>query len=307
MEIECVYDATRDKRRKIHWERTETEAGLQKELLQRLFELIRVGDGEVSRLLQDDADVARLAQRLGFTVPEYAAQTWPYARATSGGEVEDDVSQRSELQKRGALHSQADDRMETEPGTVRSTRTDSSGQSNIPTFSEPGMSDARNQYRIFCSRDHAIPSIESIRVFGELPFPPTEISTNYGSIKLHQQQILDLRIPEYLIQPLLFDEERCPMAAVYTDFRDYGRRQIADGQSIDTVLGSTKVDVGLYLRERKPGDPHTPATWACEFMRLLNDFDTYVALAFIFTHARFMRVSIEIIKVIRGDTANDII
>ena len=264
-------------------------------------------------MLQDDVHIRGLALRLGFVVPEYAetlgAPAWPYARATGRGEVEDDVSQRSELQKRGKRQSPADDRgaMEIDPSTAGSSRTDSSNQSSHPTVSSPGMSEVRDQYRIFCSRDHTTPSIESIRVYGELPFAPTEITTSYGSIKIHQQQVLDLRIPEYLIQPLLFDEERCPMAAVYTDFRDYGRRQIADGQPVETVLGSSKVDVGLYLRERRPGDPHTPATWACEFMRLLDDFDTYVALAFIFTHARFMRVSIEMLKVSRGATADRII
>ncbi|OQV06006.1 hypothetical protein CLAIMM_10649 [Cladophialophora immunda] len=186
--------------------------------------------------------------------------------------------------------------METDPPTVRSSSAGSSDHSIAPTFSEmlmpsPGVLDASDQHRIFCSRDHHVPIIESISIFGEIPLPPTEITTSHGSITLQQQQILNLRIPEYLILPLLFDEERYPMAAVYTDFRDYGRRQLAEGQSLETVLGSSKVDLALYLRERQPGDQHTPATWACEFMRLLKDFDTYVALACIFTYARFMRVS----------------
>ncbi|KAJ9607670.1 hypothetical protein H2200_007748 [Cladophialophora chaetospira] len=307
LEIECVYDASQDKRRKIHWERAETESTLQKELLQRLFDLIRAGDGEVHRLLIKDSHSRELAQRLGLEVPEYVeqlqTQTWPYARTTSHGEVEDDVSQREELEKRQSNRRPAEEggAMELDPPTARTSRTGSTEHSIVPTFSEmlmpsPGTSDARDQYRIFCSSDHRVPSIESISVFGEIRLAPTKVTTSYGSITLQQQQTVNLRIPEYLIQPLLFDEERCPMAAVYTDFRDYGRRQLAEGQSLETVLGSSKVDLALYFRERRPGDPHTPATWACEFMRLLKDFDTYVALACIFTYARFMRVSPRLAK-----------
>ena len=92
---------------------------------------------------------------------------------------------------------------------------------------------------------------------------------------------------------MLFEEERCPLAAVYTDFRDYGRRQLAEGTPAEVVLGSPKVELTLFFRDRKHGDPHTPATWACEYMRLLKDLDIFVVLAFIFTYARFMRVSFD--------------
>ncbi|KIW67477.1 hypothetical protein, variant [Phialophora macrospora] len=302
LDIECVYDVTQDKRRKIHWERAETEATLQRELLNRLFELIRAGDGEVHRMLRQDARVEELAQRLGIQVPEYVerlqSRSWPYARNTRLGQVEDDVSQRAELQRRHATSRGAGEggTMEPDSSTVMSSRTGSSDRSNFAALSDmnmqsPGVSDARNHYRVFCSGNHMAPSMETISIFGDIPFPPAEIKTAYGSVTLRQQQVLNLRIPEFLIQPLLFDEERCPMAAVYTDFRDYGRRQIAEGRPIESVLGSPKVDLALYFRDRQSDDPHTPATWACEFMRLLKGFDTYVALAWIFTYASFMRVS----------------
>ena len=278
------------------------EAALHKELLHRLFELIRAGNGEVHKILQEDAHSRALAQQLGMEVPEYVerlqAQSLPYARETSRGQIEGDVSQREALQRRRAITGGADNRgaMETDPPTVVSSRSGTSDQSNPPALADlvmasSGIPDARDQYRLFCFTDHTAPSIEIISIFGEIPFPPAEIMTTHGSRTLRQQQVLNLRIPEYLIQPLLFGEERCPMAAVYTDFRDYGRRQIAAGMSAEAVLGSPKIDLALYLRERKADDPHTPATWACEFMRLLKDFDIYVALACIFTYARFMHVS----------------
>ncbi|OCT51917.1 hypothetical protein CLCR_08992 [Cladophialophora carrionii] len=253
-------------------------------------------------MLRQDARSQELAQRLGMEVPEYLERlqnrSWRYARDTSRGQVEDDVSQRAQLQRRHAASRGAGEegRMESESSTAMHSRTGSSDQSTPVPFSDmnmrsPAVSDARTHFRVFCSGDHTAPTIETISIFGDIPFPPAEIKTEYGYVTLRQQQVLNLRVPEYLIQPLLFDEERCPMAAVYTDFRDYGRRQIAEGKPLESVLGSPKVDLALYLRERQPGDPHTPATWACEFMRLLKDCDTYVALAYIFTYARFMRVS----------------
>jgi hypothetical protein len=292
---------TQDKRRKVHWERAQTEATLQRELLDRLFGLIRAGDGEVHRMLREDAHVRKLAQRLGMEVPEYVgrlqSQSWPYVRDTRLGQVEDDVSQRAELQRRHATPRGAGEEGTTEPdsSTVMRSPTGSSDRSNFAALFDmnmqsPGVPDARDHYRVFCSGNHTAPSIETISIFGDISFPPVEIKTGYGSVTLRQQQVLNLRIPEFLIQPLLFDEERCPMAAVYTDFRDYGRRQIAEGRPTESVLGSPKVDLALYFRERRPEDPHTPATWACEFMRLLKGFDTFVALAYIFTYASFMRV-----------------
>ncbi|EXJ58891.1 hypothetical protein A1O7_06321 [Cladophialophora yegresii CBS 114405] len=254
-------------------------------------------------MLRQDARSQELAQRLGMEMPEYIdklqKRNWPYARDTDRGQVENDVSQRGQLQRRRATPRGSGEggTMESDPSTMIHSQIESSDQSTSAAPSDmnarsPGVSDARDHFRVFCSGNHTAPSIEIISIFGEMTFLPVEVKTTYGTITLRQQQLLDLRIPEYLIQPLLFDEERCPLAAVYTDFRDYGRRQIAEGQPVESVLGNPKVDLALYFRDRQPDDPHTPATWACEFMRLLTGFDTYVALAYIFTYARFMRWSI---------------
>ena len=172
----------------------------------------------------------------------------------------------------------------------------SQGPSSSPQFDLSALSDIteessvqfdpRNRYRIFCSKEHQIPNIKSLTVFGSPPFPLTEEVRNSQS-----QQGLNLHIPEYLIMPSLFEEARCPLAAVYTDFRDWGRRRLTEGAPIEAVLGTSRVELTLYFRQRRPEDPHTPNTWACEYMRLLKDFDFYVSLACIFTHTHFMRVS----------------
>jgi len=228
--------------------------------------------------------------------PEYATTSsqhmeagfWPVARKTRRERIGKDVSQREELEKRHAISLGGD------TGAAETDPSSSGDGSSFPTLSNipllsPGQADPREQYRIFCPKDHTMPNIEAISIFGDIPFSPAEIVTTHGSVTLRHQHTVNLRIPEYLIQPMLFDEERCPMAAAYTDFRDYGRRQLAAGNPIETVLGSPKVDLALYFRERRPEDPHTPNTWACEYMRLLTDLDIFVALACVFTYARFMR------------------
>ena len=260
-------------------------------------------------MLENDAHVQELVQRLGLEEQEYAAkpaqptksEPWPFARVTDrGGHIQEDVGQKDQLKKKRAMPKSPEGTfaIDTDSSVVSSSHHASSGeQSELPTLSDVAMpspepSDPREKYRIHCPAHHKIPSIEAISIFGDMALPPTQVATSFGPIILRQQQTLDLRVPEYLIQPLLFDEERCPMAAVYTDFRDYGRRQITAGEPIDTVLGSPEVDLAVFFRERTPEDPHTPSTWACEYMRLLKDYDIFVALAHVFTYARFMRWAI---------------
>jgi hypothetical protein len=269
-------------------------------MLHRVFELIRPEDTDVQKRLMGDAHLQELAQSLGIedvvcTALSFApnkTDSPPYARNMSQGYVREDVSQKGESERRHAVSQKS--------GDTAVVETDHSSSGDQPTFPAPndihmpslGLTDSREQYRIFCSRGRPIPKMEAISIFGKMFFPPHEMVTTYGSITFQQEQMLDLRIPEYLIQPILFDEERCPMAAVYIVFRDYGRRKLAVGMPLETVLGSPEVDLSLYFRERRPEDLHTPSTWACEYMRRLKDFDVYVALACIFTYARFMRVSI---------------
>ncbi|OAP60998.1 hypothetical protein AYL99_06002 [Fonsecaea erecta] len=305
--LQCIYDASLDRRRKIHWERAETESALQKEMLQRLLQLIHSGSDEIRKSLRDDAHIQTLAQRLGIDPSEYAVtsshpESWAatHARKTDLNEFGEDVSQKEELIRRqgvppaeGPLHFA----FETDPSTILTSRAGShDDQWHLPMVSgvatqSPRRPDPRDPFRIFCFRDHDTPSVESISVFGDSSFLSATARASQV-LTLQGEQTLRLDIPEYLIQPILFEGERCPMAAVYTDFRDYGRRQLAAGFPVEVVLGSAQVDLALYFREREPEDPHTPATWACEYMRLLKNFDVYVALAWIFTYAHFMRWTI---------------
>ncbi|EXJ71372.1 uncharacterized protein A1O5_05179 [Cladophialophora psammophila CBS 110553] len=299
-------------RRKIHWERAETESALQKEMVQRLLQLIYSGDDEIRKRLRDDSQIQVLAERLGLDEPELAAtssasshaeQHEPWflfqARTTDREQFEDDVSQKGELTRRRAilLEGTPEAAPEAGPSNILTSPAGSyDDQWYLPILSDATLqtlrpTDPRDQYRIFCLREHETPSIELISIFGDFPLLSTETDTGQGLL-VQRQQLVNLDIPEYLVQPMLFEGERCPMAAAYTDFRDYGRRQLAAGFPVEVVLGSSQVDLALYFRERRPDDPHTPATWACEYMRLLKNFDIYVALAWVSTYAHFMRWTI---------------
>ncbi|OAL25435.1 hypothetical protein AYO20_10469 [Fonsecaea nubica] len=289
--LKCIYDATLDRRRKIHWERAETESTLQKQLLQRLLRLIHSGDDDIRKRLKDDIPIRMLVQRLGMDTPEHAATSssadtpgsWASAHAekTSRHEFAEDVSQKEELIRRQGIF----------PEGVHDFAT-RAGPSTAWADPRSEESDPRDKFRIFCSRTHDTPSVEFVSIFGDSSFLSPEIRASQVLTLQQQQQTLNLDIPEYLIQPMLFEGERCPIAAVYTDFRDYGRRQLASGFPVEFVLGPPQVDLTLYFRNRRAEDPHTPVTWACEYMRLLKNFDTYVALAWIFTYTHFMRWTI---------------
>ncbi|KIW91173.1 uncharacterized protein Z519_08068 [Cladophialophora bantiana CBS 173.52] len=300
------------RRRKIHWERAETRSALQKEMVQRLLQLIYSGDDEIRKRLGADSQIRVLAQRLGLDEPELAAtsstsshlaqhEPWSFShtRATDREQFEEDMGQKEESTRRKAILSEGT--AEAAPKAGPSNRLTSPAGSHddqwyLPiltdaTVQKPRPTDPRDQYRIFCLRERETPSVELISIFGDFPFLSTEMDTGQ-SLPVQRQQMVNLDIPEYLVQPMLFEGEQCPMAAVYTDFRDYGRRQLAAGFPVEVVLGSSQVDLALYFRERRPDDPHTPATWACEYMRLLKNFDIYVALAWISTITHFMRWTI---------------
>ncbi|KIW11526.1 hypothetical protein PV08_10827 [Exophiala spinifera] len=303
--LECVYDVTLDKRRKIHLERAHTESALQKELLTRLFDLVRGSDRDLRNKLKDDIHIQNLSRRLGFRAltdtgdrvdQHEEIRSWPSSQSWEASpEASVDLIQSEELIRRHRLspleyeRTTADRNLPTIMGFEGNA---SMGQLDLAALSRESTPsqidfDPRDQYRIFCSKHHDIPAFKSIAIFGQ---PSANLAQQLHLDPAHLH--LDLHVPEYLIQPALFEEERCPLAAVYTDFRDYGRRRLAEGHSAEVVLGSPRVELAVFFGGRKSEDPHTPNTWACQYMRLLRDMDIYVSLACVFTYSRFMRWAI---------------
>ncbi|KAK4938645.1 hypothetical protein LTR10_020913 [Elasticomyces elasticus] len=273
-----------------------------------LLEHIQSGSDAGRQELKEDKRFQTLAQTLGIpnsnnfedSLSPEVPESWPFPRArkSSRSHNRDDVTQGEELTKRRAIPSSQGDHTQG-PRAEQSKTADGrpgsiDGQSQGRTSSEPGVPefphfDPRDQYRIFCPKNHRAPEYKSITVFGQSPWEIAQ--RGFESSRQHQQKNY-LRIPEYYVVPSLFEEDRCPLAAVYTDFRDLGRRQLAEGTPLEDVLGSPEVELSVFFHGRRPEDPHTPNTWACEYMRLLKDFDIYLALASIFTYSRFMRWTI---------------
>jgi len=268
-------------------------------MLNRLLDLIHSSEDGLRNKLKEDVHIQNLSLRLGFEAPEAPVtqsfltehDSWSSSQVWEGSqEGNRDMIQTGELTRRHALLPQESDTTtsDTHPSTDGVSRESSStGQFDAQTQWSGGVTspmdfDPRDQYRIFCSKPHEIPPIKAISVFGSAP---SHLTQQMGSPNATQGKV-DLHIPEYLIMPAIFEEERCPLAAAYTDFRDYGRKRLAEGASVETVLGPPEVCLNMLFRGRRPGDLHTPNTWACQYMRLLKDFDIYVTLAFVFTFSR---------------------
>ena len=188
-----MYNETLDKRRKLHWERSMTELSLQKEMVCRLLELIQ-SDGDIIRQkFNEDAHMQRLALSLGIKQPLMGSaesdldapqsQLTTHSRVLNSTESWDDVGQSGELTKRRAIGPQGGnvDTSEMNPLTIPYTHTPPRAQQFIlPVSSKdfpqsPSGFDARNQYRIFCSTEHTISSMESIHIFGEWTSSPADL------------------------------------------------------------------------------------------------------------------------------------
>ena len=107
-----------------------------------------------------------------------------------------------------------------------------------------------------------------------------------------RRQLLNFRVPEHTIPPLLV-EENSDMAKLYVCFKDAALELIGNGFSCPQLLGDPDIiSVDLLFRSRLPDDPQTVCNWACELIKNLPAFDLYVQLAWIALLTRFMRVGL---------------
>ena len=276
-------------------------------MLHRLLDIIRSGeDEEIRAYIKSNASLDSVAQRLGVgqlvqertSVRPDESRFWqsPNPRNSSYDDSPEDINQKEQATMHHPFASEDEDVSGSEMGfsIISDIQEPSTAKrSSFATFSgkasqSGGTPDRRDRFRVSRTEIHKSPTVNHIIVFGNSPFAFADTIVN--PLDADRAQMFDLKIPLCLVQPLLMEEERCPMAAVYTDFRNLGRRQVAAGVPLDAILGPPEVELDLYFRERTPDDSHTPAGWACEYMRLLEDLDIFVSLAAIYTFARFMRV-----------------
>lgn len=106
-----------------------------------------------------------------------------------------------------------------------------------------------------------------------------------------RRQLLNFRVPEHTIPPLLV-EEYSDMSQLYIGFKDAALEMIGNGASAPQILGDPHaIYVDLFLlRDRNFSDPYTVCNWACELIKQLPEFDLFVQLAWVGLLSRFMRV-----------------
>ena len=127
-------------------------------------------------------------------------------------------------------------------------------------------------------------------MFGNLPLS-SAVAANWFPRAIQERQIKNYMIPVYLIQPLVV-VENSTLSRVYTDYRDAARQQIANGTSVESIMGPEFVCVDLFFRDRTPNDPYTVCSWACELVKPFTEHNDFVRLAGILLYTQYMRVCI---------------
>lgn len=132
---------------------------------------------------------------------------------------------------------------------------------------------------------------ELTRYIGNLPMSSALLVNGYPP-STQRRQLLNFRVPEHCIPPLLV-EETSPLAGMYVAFRDTAMEMIGSGFSVPLILGDPdSVYVDMFIQDRPPlGNLSNVDDWACQLMRNLPDFDVFVQLAWIGLLSKFMRVS----------------
>lgn len=126
--------------------------------------------------------------------------------------------------------------------------------------------------------------------FGNLPLSKSLLTNNFPEyIQTRQMQAFNGRIEDCL--PLNLDTESRSdrLSSAMLAFRDAARSMIARGQPAEEVLSMQGLDLELLFRDRRPGDPHTISTWACEFSKTWTFLPLHVRLSSVHYAGTFMR------------------
>ena len=133
-------------------------------------------------------------------------------------------------------------------------------------------------------------SLGSIRSFGNLPLS-SAVRANGYPVTVQAQQLQMFTASEAYILPLTFESElpSDPMANAMLSFRNLARSLLAADTPASQILSSQGVDLTLFFRDRRVGDPHTVSTWACEWMKAWPFLPSVTRLAAIHYAVSFMR------------------
>ena len=116
------------------------------------------------------------------------------------------------------------------------------------------------------------------------------IATTAYPDSIPSQQMLNHKIPIHFIQPVVvFEDSR--LSRTYTGYVNFARGRIASGAPLADFVGPQGyVNVDLYFRDWREGDPHSASSWACQMWKPFHEFDHVVKLGGIALLTYFMRV-----------------
>ena len=147
-------------------------------------------------------------------------------------------------------------------GLSSSDMTNSSASPTIYRLDDRGQ--LQSTHAAFVANQPSIkPQLEEyIEILRTLPAGNPE--TPDGGLSSHQYKFQVAKFALDSIQSRLSYED-APLARAITDFRDAGRRFIAEGNPPAEVIGNDNdIDVSLLFRERTEVDGFNVSTWACE-------------------------------------------
>ena len=98
-------------------------------------------------------------------------------------------------------------------------------------------------------------------------------------------------LPIYMIQPLDRPHDN-PISNIYTSFRSYARQAVANGDSINRVLGSLELDAGVDLSESDNTSASELSRWASQAVSSFGgEMSLAARLGAIHLHMKLMLVS----------------
>ena len=137
---------------------------------------------------------------------------------------------------------------------------------------------------------------EYVSLLGSLTSLDADWAGSLGS----GNQFCDMSLPIYMVPPLHKPHDD-PMSSIYTSFRDYAREAIANGGSIDKILGSPTVDAGVDLSKGNSTSTSELSQWASQVASAYGGgMSLATRLGVIHLHMTFMRVSWPKLSVVAG-------
>ena len=106
--------------------------------------------------------------------------------------------------------------------------------------------------------------------------------------EVRHEQERKFRGPEHAITPHVIPDSS-PLSLIFENFKDGVRNMLFQGVPEYQVLGDLDPVVDLLFRSRRPDDPFSASTWACELARIDVTVDIFTQLANAFLLSRFMR------------------